>query len=412
MSNEELDAVGFDHGFSEEYEEITTINLEDLLKLINVERINYLKCDIEGAEYDFLMGKSLDCIDFLSMELHYIYLGKEKVLALIAHLVRYFNFYDGSILSDFANRWPPPAIVNLINKKFITPILYINRIKKLSKSALKIVFIRILIPSKGKVVFCIKKIKNTLPEPAQLLARTVLDIARETPQGWAVQRLKKKDYSQLPLLASTEQSILRIREAAESIYGISWNFYSDALRREIVHVFETCVKRLSSSHQTINYLEIGSCQGLSMSLMAHLIGNANALGKLVSIDPYFSEGYVEQNNQVAIDKTTRENAHRLYKSLQLDVEHIEDVSSVGLRSLVCGNQRFHLIYIDGAHEGMNPLRDLGLSLELIAENGIIMLDDHRTYPDVKGLKDLCDRHFEKVAECWKIAAYDVSGTVR
>lgn len=264
-----------------------------------------------------------------------------------------------------------------------------------------------------------KRIKDALPRPLKRIAGamlngardisgTVLSFARDTPQGRAVRWVKRRDYSKLPLSAATEESILRIQRAAEAIYGEGWNFRSDALRREIVQVFEACVKRLSLSHQAINYLEIGSCQGISMSLMANLIGNATALGKLVSVDPYFSDGYFEANRQVPIDKTTLENARRLYKSLHLSVEQFEDVSSVGLRRLMCQYQQFHLIYIDGAHVGMTPLRDLGLSLEVIAEKGIVMLDDHRTYPGVKCLKDLCDVNFEKVAECWKVAAYDVS----
>lgn len=39
-----------------------------------------------------------------------------------------------------------------------------------------------------------------------------------------------------------------------------------------------------------------------------------------------------------------------------------------------------------------------------ATQGIIILDDHY-WPDVKILKELCDRHLSKVYESWKVVAY-------
>ena len=33
-----------------------------------------------------------------------------------------------------------------------------------------------------------------------------------------------------------------------------------------------------------------------------------------------------------------------------------------------------------------------------------MLDDHH-WPDVKTVKELCDRHLDKIYESWKVAAY-------
>ena len=70
----------------------------------------------------------------------------------------------------------------------------------------------------------------------------------------------------------------------------------------------------------------------------------------------------------------------------------------------CTKQPFDLIYIDGSHEGLEPLKDLGFSLELINENGIIMLDDPH-WPDVNTIKELCERHYKKITESWKVAAY-------
>lgn len=59
------------HGWrSEEYEIVETINLEDVLKTINKDKIDLLKIDIEGSEYAFLFGKDLSKINYITMELH------------------------------------------------------------------------------------------------------------------------------------------------------------------------------------------------------------------------------------------------------------------------------------------------------------------------------------------------------
>ena len=151
MSNAELEAKGFGHGLSEEYEEVKTINLADTLKLINVDRINYLKCDIEGAEFDFLMNKDLDCVDYLAMELHYTYLGKQKVVSLMNHLSKYFNFYDELTMASFTLEWPPPAIVNLINKKIVLKKSKWIKFKKGIKQITKRYLGWLLIPVKNKI---------------------------------------------------------------------------------------------------------------------------------------------------------------------------------------------------------------------------------------------------------------------
>lgn len=72
--------------------------------------------------------------------------------------------------------------------------------------------------------------------------------------------------------------------------------------------------------------------------------------------------------------------------------------------LIGAKQRFDMIYIDGLHAGLTPTIDFALSMCLLAEDGILILDDW-PWPDVIGLKNLCDRHMEKLAECPDIVAY-------
>jgi predicted O-methyltransferase YrrM len=65
------------------------------------------------------------------------------------------------------------------------------------------------------------------------------------------------------------------------------------LRREVVYSFQTAIEAVSKTSNRINYLEIGSALGASLSLIALILRGHNLLGKLVSIDPYFEEGYIE-----------------------------------------------------------------------------------------------------------------------
>lgn len=65
------------HGWKDdEYEEVESMSLESVLK-INNNKIDILKVDIEGSEYDFLYNKDLSNIQYITMELHN-FLGDKK----------------------------------------------------------------------------------------------------------------------------------------------------------------------------------------------------------------------------------------------------------------------------------------------------------------------------------------------
>lgn len=246
-----------------------------------------------------------------------------------------------------------------------------------------------------------------VPESAKPLARRIKEFLTDSPTDRYIKRIKSRPYAGPPLLPETERGVIRVKAAAHKVYGDHWNFQSDALRPEMVKLFEVCVRNLAASENSIRYLEIGSCQGLSLSIIANLIKDTGVTAKIVSIDPYFSEGYAERQSMVPVNKLTKEKAFALYHLLGIDVEHLEDMSSIALKWLLAHQRTFSLVYVDGSHEGLNPLRDLALSLELLSPGGIVMLDDHQTYADVRAIKEVCDRTLKKVAETWKVAAYQV-----
>ena len=70
------------HGWRGEYEEVSTISFEDLVK---GRAVGLLKIDCEGAEYPFLMHAELSTIQYIVGEFHN-FLGKEKQDLLFGHI--------------------------------------------------------------------------------------------------------------------------------------------------------------------------------------------------------------------------------------------------------------------------------------------------------------------------------------
>jgi predicted O-methyltransferase YrrM len=231
-----------------------------------------------------------------------------------------------------------------------------------------------------------------------------------------LKRLQTRNYSSILLDDTSEDIVRTVRTCAEKIHkdnNLGWNYYSNALRREVVETFAKSVLAVTGLFGKVNYLEIGSAQGLSMSLIGLMLKAKDKLSQLTSIDPYFDAGYREGSSgpwnkeyQVKITKLTKQYAFDLYQSLKIDVELLEVPSSEGLRSLLKANRKYHIIYIDGSHEYLNPIIDFGLSCALLHTGGIIMLDDHH-WPDVQVIKSLCDKHCKKIHECWKVASYTI-----
>jgi len=218
-------------------------------------------------------------------------------------------------------------------------------------------------------------------------------------------------YDHIKIKNEDEAIRLQVKQAATLIYGENWNFYSDALRPEIVEGFITTIDAVSRNRDCCNYLEIGSCQGLSMSLIGSLLKSRGRFGKVVSVDPYFEAGFAEgefspyeKQATIPVNKQTKSQAIQLYESLGLAVELIEQPSDAGLRHLICQGRKFDIIYVDGSHERFWPTVDFALSFVLLQPGGIIILDDHQ-WCDVEPIKLLCDRHATCVQQTWKTVSY-------
>jgi len=71
------------------YETVTTISFKDTLKIFNLGDVDYMKVDIEGGEYEYLMGQDLSMVGALGIELHFQIGNKREEL--MEYLLRYFN---------------------------------------------------------------------------------------------------------------------------------------------------------------------------------------------------------------------------------------------------------------------------------------------------------------------------------
>lgn len=65
-----------------EYEEVESISFEDLLKEYNLDKVDLMKVDIEGSEYEFLYEKDLSNTQYIILELHQ-FLGTTKIRKLM-----------------------------------------------------------------------------------------------------------------------------------------------------------------------------------------------------------------------------------------------------------------------------------------------------------------------------------------
>lgn len=80
VTEENFDGVGY---IGDEWEEVETISLETLIK--DYDNIGLMKLDVECSEYEFLMGKDLSKINWITMELHNK-LGGVKQKKLMTHI--------------------------------------------------------------------------------------------------------------------------------------------------------------------------------------------------------------------------------------------------------------------------------------------------------------------------------------
>ena len=166
--------------------------------------------------------------------------------------------------------------------------------------------------------------------------------------------------------------------------------------RTLAHAFYSSIRAaMCSSIGPLDYLEIGSQAGLSMSMVGALLRSEGVLGELVSVDPYECElgschpgtaGNVSlsaMDERIAIrladagrDPRGRRGylpiAEWVYEVTDLRVTLVRQESRTALLNL---SAMFDIVYIDGWHSELAVWTDLVLSLPRLRRGGVVMLDD-------------------------------------
>jgi predicted O-methyltransferase YrrM len=259
----------------------------------------------------------------------------------------------------------------------------------------------------NKISVIIGKIRNCFDEPYISNADVREETDAETSSS--IRSVWVDDARESPQLLSTSAIRKSIIESFHGIYGKDrGDNYSKSLSSSGFEFFEDLIRRVNYP-DTIRYLEIGSFEGVSMVVVASLLRNSGHKAVLTSIDPYLEDGYWESNPVLGemfkvSDKSTKKKAFSFYEAMGFNVEHFEDVSNVVLIDLLRTERSFDLIYVDGYHEKTVPLEDIGLSMSLLSEDGVLIIDDW-IWPDVLPIKTLFDLHMEKIAEHPMMVAY-------
>jgi predicted O-methyltransferase YrrM len=120
---------------------------------------------------------------------------------------------------------------------------------------------------------------------------------------------------------------------------------------------------LSKTLNPQRYLEIGTRRGRSLF---QVLCNAD-VAKVVSIDPYLDSDFVDLKADV----------DRFLQATQKPVEilYYQDRSEHVLPRLEAEHAQFDLILVDGSHDFSDATRDMNASHRLLADKGVLILDD-------------------------------------
>ena len=105
-------------------EKVETISLEGIFSKLNLQKIDFLKVDIEKAEYDFLMGKDLSKVRFLSVEAPEKFKKSRELLSFIKNNGFVQIFGNGKDFT-FANKNENPNSIFYVD----FPTLYFSKLK-------------------------------------------------------------------------------------------------------------------------------------------------------------------------------------------------------------------------------------------------------------------------------------------
>jgi FkbM family methyltransferase len=132
-----------------DFETVATICLSDIMKECSVDKIDLLKVDIEGSEYEFLYDQDLTKVNSLIVELHSGLKGKKKIGELVKYIASCgFNAWrkrdESLIAADIASvcsfdRGPHRAPTDLKDVAFLEEV---KHLESLSYATPTVLFMR------------------------------------------------------------------------------------------------------------------------------------------------------------------------------------------------------------------------------------------------------------------------------
>ena len=114
--------------------------------------------------------------------------------------------------------------------------------------------------------------------------------------------------------------------------------------------------------EDLNFLEIGSYEGRSaVWLLENILTNSSS--RLTIIDPFGGDPSIYER----FCHNTKDYAN---------CNTIVGYSNVELKKEIINSQKFDFIYIDGAHDTLNVIRDAVMCFDLLKLGGILAFDDY------------------------------------
>jgi hypothetical protein len=130
-----------------------------------------------------------------------------------------------------------------------------------------------------------------------------------------------------------------------------------------------------------NILEIGVFRGLSFIPLRTLLKNDECIVAIDLFDTYF-------NHELSKDMFIK-NVIKVFDNLDNTIIITENSTNLSPNSLRINHYQYRIISVDGGHDYSTVINDLNLSMNILNDEGIIIVDDYNNtnWPEVKSGTD-------------------------
>jgi len=135
-----------------------------------------------------------------------------------------------------------------------------------------------------------------------------------------------------------------------------------------IPIWDFVIKKEIKINKKIEYLEIGSYEGRSVVYICSEFKNLFA----TAVDPYLP---CEEHKTYSIDHEIEIKYENCKKNLNFFKDRVKIHRLTSNDFFKQNNKKFDLIYVDGSHKATDVKNDFLNSLEIINQNGLIILDD-------------------------------------